>query len=186
MTVPLNGPQPLSQLSPYGERSAMITLIMTNSALAHSSSLHTGPRLPSVFLSDFYKKKKKKNLSWFSLYFEVYFSKTIAQTSVLSVLLPRFEEAQFNCFCLFVCVFGLVFFVLFWFFLFSLMSNFWFAISYDVRGSFQLASHIKTIKRWTPDFSTDAASLVEQQEAEQKTAPCLFSCLPFNYGQSYI
>lgn len=74
----------------------------------------------------------------------------------------------------------------FCFVLFLLMSKFWFAISYDVWGSFQLTSHIKTIKRWTPDFSIDAASLVDQQEGEQKTAPCLFSCLPFNYGQSHI
>ena len=63
MTVPLNGSQPLSQLSPYGERSAMITLIMINSATAHSSSLHTGPRLLLVCLPDLKKKhllKKKK------------------------------------------------------------------------------------------------------------------------------
>lgn len=43
MTVPLNGPQPPSPLSPYGEHSAMITLITITSAIAHSSSLHTGP-----------------------------------------------------------------------------------------------------------------------------------------------
>lgn len=71
-------------------------------------------------------------------------------------------------------------------FLLSPMSKCWFVISYDVWRSSQLASHIKTFKRWAPDISIEAAPLVEQQEREQKTAPCLFSCISFNYGQGYI
>lgn len=42
MTVPLNGPQPRSPLSPDGGHSAMIKLKAMASAVVLSSGLHTG------------------------------------------------------------------------------------------------------------------------------------------------